>query len=308
MSLVSNKNKRVFLYSNRKLLADTKVDIILSPEFYWLRVFDIPVKNNTQAKNVVATLFEDIVDNTSDLSYQVFKLEDGKYMCYAYSNKKIYEAIKNSGISTSLVNAVYFAQNECNEFKSFRVDGINFVYTDDDILVKLPKGVRDDEAINLDEKINSINLSSNKVDIKFYSNVLSTKYIYFIVAFLAIVSFFNIVKVFSYSSSASNIDEQITSIKKKSSLPSSSFQTKSILKKYKSKIDLELRKREVLSYILQDKKFNLNSILLEKDRLLLVFENEDKNKVEKYISKKYKISSINTKNVFLNVRIKLWIN
>ncbi len=304
MSLVSSKNKKVFLYPNRKLNVHTRVDIILSPEFYWVRVFDIPVKNSTQARHVVPTLFEDIIDNSSELSFQVIKLEDGKYLCYAYSNNKIFEAIKNANIPTSLVNAVYFAQNECIDFKSFKVDDVGFVYTQDGVLVKLPKGMNND-GINLDEKIENINLSVNKVDIKFYNNVLSTKYIYYIAAILFVVSLLNIVKVFSYSNAIGNIEDKIVRLKAKSSLPSSSVQTNAILKKYKTKVNLEIKKREVLEYILESKKFNLSSLELDKNILFLSFENEDKDKLESYIKKKYDILSINTKNMFLNVRIKL---
>ena len=90
MNLVLNKNSKIFLCSNTKIETSFKVDIILSPEFYWVRIFDIPVKNITQAKNVLPTLFEDIVDSISDLSYQVIKLEDNKYLCFAYINKRIY--------------------------------------------------------------------------------------------------------------------------------------------------------------------------------------------------------------------------
>lgn len=165
MNLVLNKNSKIFLCSNTKIETTFKVDIILSPEFYWVRIFDIPVKNITQAKNVLPTLFEDIVDNTNDLSYQVIKLEDNKYLCFAYVNKRIYEAIKDSGVNLSLVNAVYFAQNECKDFDGFSVENKGFVYTQDGILVKVPTSLLK-QNLDLNEHINEINLSSNKVDIK----------------------------------------------------------------------------------------------------------------------------------------------
>ena len=105
MNIVSNnKSRKIFLSSNTKIYETSKVDIILSPEFYWVRIFEIPVKNTTQAKAVLPTLFEDLLLKVTDLSYQVIKLEENKYLCFAYINKKIFEAIKNSGINLSLVN------------------------------------------------------------------------------------------------------------------------------------------------------------------------------------------------------------
>ena len=93
MNLVLDKNSKIFLCADTKIESSFKVDIILSPEFYWIRIFELPVKNITQAKNVLPTLFEDIVENTSEHSYQVLKLEENKYLCFAYVNKRIYEEI-----------------------------------------------------------------------------------------------------------------------------------------------------------------------------------------------------------------------
>ena len=127
MSLVSSNNKKVFLSTNTKITSTQKVNIILSPELYWVRIFDIPVKNTTHARHVLPTLFEDILSNVSELSYQVVKLEENKYLCFAYVNKTIYEAIKKSGIPLSLVDNIYFAQNECKSYPQFIVDNKSFL-------------------------------------------------------------------------------------------------------------------------------------------------------------------------------------
>lgn len=126
MNIVSNKSKKIFLSTNSRVFENSKVDIILSPEFYWVRIFEIPVKNIFQAKQIIPTLFEDLIDENGDLSYQVIKLEENKYLCFAYINQKIFEAIKESGLNLSLVNRVYFAQNECKEFSQFFIDGKKF--------------------------------------------------------------------------------------------------------------------------------------------------------------------------------------
>lgn len=304
MNLVLNKNSKIFLCSNTKIETAFKVDIILSPEFYWARIFDIPVKNITQAKNVLPTLFEDIVDSISDLSYQVIKLEDNKYLCFAYINKRIYEAIKDSGINLSLVNSVYFAQNECKDFKQFNVGDKSFVYTQDEILVKAPSALFKDN-IDLNEHINEINLSSNKVDIKLYNNILSTKQIYFIMAICILLSLVNFAKIYAYKSESNNIIEQIETQKEQSNLPSSMIQVDSIINKYKTISKQEIQKREILEYVLQNSSFELNSIELDKDILVLNMKNRNKKRDEEYINKKYKITSSQIKGENLEIRIKL---
>ncbi len=294
----------IFLCSNTKIEVSHKVDIILSPEFYWVRIFNIPVKNITQARHVFPTLFEDILDNVSDLSYQAIKLDENKYLCFAYINKKIYEAIKNSGINLSLVNSVYFAQNECKEFRQFMVEDKSFLYTDDDILVKVPNGILN-ENINLNENLHHINLSNNKVDIKLYNNFLSSKQIYLILAVSLLFSIINFTKIYDYKNSISLLDEKIELEKQKSNLPSSMIQVDSIISKYKNIADQEIKKREIISYLLENSSFKLDNISLEKDILTLVYQNSDKTKVEEYINKKYKIISSKVENLDLYIRIKI---
>ncbi|QKJ23865.1 hypothetical protein [Poseidonibacter lekithochrous] len=304
MSLVSNNSNKIFLCSNTRVEIKGKVDIILSPEFYWVRIFDIPVKNISQAKYVLPTLFEDILENINDLSYQVLKLEDDKYLCFAYENKRIFEEIKKSGISLSSVNSIYFAQNECKEYPQFIVNDKSFLYTEDGILVKVPNTLLS-SPINLDEKYEELNLSSNKVDIKLYNNVLSSKQIYSLVAVFIILAFVNFYKMFDYKNETLLMEEKIEKLRVTSKLPSSMIQTDSIIKKYKKIVSKEKIKREAIEYILRNKSFKLKRFSLEKDVLNLSFINTDKRKAEKFISKKYKILSSKVSSLNLNIKVKL---
>jgi len=302
--LVSSNSKKIFLCSDTRVDIGQKVDIILSPEFYWVRVFDIPVKSTAQARHVLPTLFEDILENVKELSYQVIKLEDDKYLCFAYENRRIYEEIKKSGISLSLINSVYFAQNECKKFEQFMANDKSFLYTPDGILVKVPNGILTDTT-NINEVCDQIELSSNKVDIKFYNNLLTTKQIYSLVAVMLILVGINLFKLFDYKSENNKMEEKIEILRANSKLPASSLQTNAILKKYKKLSSLESKKREAISYILQNKNIKLKNLKLEKNILNLVFINTDKRKAQNYISKKYKVLSSQVRALELNMKVKL---
>jgi len=306
LSLVSSKNKKVFLSTNTKINNIEKVNIILSPELYWVRIFDIPVKNITHARHVLPTLFEDILTSVSELSYQVVKLEENKYLCFAYINKTIYEAIKKSGITLSLVDSIYFAQNEFEKIKEFTFDNKSFIYSPDNILIKVPN-VMLLNPVDLNENINQIELSSHKVDIKLYNNVLSSKQIYSILAIILCICIINIYKLFDYKTQISKIDNQIEIEKKESNLPSSMLQTNSILKKYKSIVNKDIKKREFLEYLLSNKSFNINKINLNKDIVFITFNSSDKMRLEEYISKRYKIISSKVKALDIEIEVKLWI-
>ena len=184
------------------------------------------------------------------------------------------------------------------------VEDKSFLYTDDDILVKVPNGILN-ENINLNENLHHINLSNNKVDIKLYNNFLSSKQIYLILAVSLLFSIINFTKIYDYKNSISLLDEKIELEKQKSNLPSSMIQVDSIISKYKNIADQEIRKREIISYLLENSSFKLDNISLEKDILTLVYQNSDKTKVEEYINKKYKIISSKVENLDLYIRIKI---
>lgn len=305
MNIVSNnKSKKIFLSSNTKIYETSKVDIILSPEFYWVRIFEIPVKNISQAKAVLPTLFEDLLLKVGDLSYQVIKLEDNKYLCFAYINKKIFEAIKQSGVNLSLVNGIYFAQNECKEFKEFCVEDKSFLYTNDEILVKVPNEVLS-QKIELNEFLQNINLSSNKVDIKLYNNFLNQKQIYILMFICGIIFVINFLKYFSYSNEISKENEKIEEIKKSNNLPSSMIQIDSIINSNKKIAQNEIKKREILEYVLSNPNFEIKSLELQNDELIINFLNVDKQKIESFLSSKYKIISSNTQNLILTIKVKI---
>ncbi len=304
MSLVSSKNKKVFLCSNMKIDEISKVDIILSPEFYWVRVFDIPVKNITQAKAVIPALFEDILEETNKLSYQVIKIKENKYICFAYINKQIFEAVKNSGINLSLVNAIYFAQNECKNFREFCVGDKSFLYTSDDILVKVPNEVLNQKVV-LNDFIENINLSSNKIDIKFYNNFLSSKQIYMVLIICTIIFTINFSKYFVYENEISKLDEKIERIKLTNNLPSSTIQIDSIIKANTTIAQKEINKREALFYILVNSSIDIKDLTLQGEVLEINLLTVDKKKTEDYISKKYKIISDTSNNLILNIKVQL---
>ncbi|WP_072682462.1 hypothetical protein [Arcobacter sp. LA11] len=306
MTLVSSKEtQKIFLTTKTKITHFVgNLEIIISPEFYWVRKFEIPVKTETQARHVLPTLFEDIIDDTSTLTYQVIKLEENIFLCFAYNNKKIYETIKTLNIPISNISSIYFAQNECQNFKSFKVDELKFMYTSEGILIKVPNNLLDD-VMDLKKVINNIKLSTYKLQIKLYNDVVNTKYYYLMFLFFALLIVTNIIKYVDFSSQINKNEVAIEKLKKISKLPSSMIQTNSILSKYDKSIKKENKKREAIAYVLSNRNFDLKSLNIENETLNLEYLSVDKNKVDDFLSKKYKILSSSANSFVLKVRIKL---
>ncbi len=308
MKLVSNKkSKTLFLSSNSKFLnIEEKVNIIISPEFYWVRKFEIPVKTEKQAKLILPTLFEDILeDNTQEFVYQVKKIEENIYLGFAFNNEKIFEAIKKSGINVSNIDSLYFAQIECKDINSFSSSNQNFIYTQDNILVKLPSNLPVDNS-PIDNRLDKIDLSSFKVNIKLYnSSILNSKNLSFIYTFFIVLALVNFIKYFSYKLEVNNLEENLEKISKASSLPSSRIQTNAIINKYKATIVFENKKREIISYLVSNSSLGLNSFEMDNNSLSFYFNAKNKTKIESYIKKKYQISSskIVSDNLIVSISI-----
>jgi hypothetical protein len=308
LTLVSTKKdvKKIFLTTKTKInnTIDSKIDVIVSPEFYWVRIFDIPVKTEAQARHVLPTLFEDIVNEKVALTYQVKKLKENQFLCFAFNNKKIYDALKSSGLNLSNIVNLYFAQNECEEFNSFKIDDCSFLYTTDKILVKVPDNIAQD-SIDLSRVLNNIKLTSMKMQIKLYNDVLTGKWHYPLYIIFSILIIVNFIRYFDYSSEIKSLENEVEKIKKVKQLPTSMIQMNSILSKYEKNVRFEKRNRDAISFILSNDKLNLKSLSLDKDELILEYLSVNKNEVENFLKKEFKNVKILSESLVLRVGVKL---
>lgn len=307
LTLVSSKEtEKIFLTSNTELFEISgKIDIIVSPEFYWVRKFEIPVKTEAQARHVLPTLFEDIVEEVSTLAYQVIKLEDNQFLCFAYSNKRIYDAIKKTNIPTSNISSIYFAQNECKNFRIFHIDDLAFMYTNEDILVKIPNTIEVEELIPLRRVLQNIETSSYKLQVRFYNDVISSKFYYTLFTIFGILIFANFFKYFTYSNEIDNLKNKIENTRKSNNVPASMLQVNSILKKYSTSINKENKKREAISYIFSNTKFDLKSLYYDKETIYLEYFSTNKNELERFLKREFKNISINQNSFNTKVSIRL---
>lgn len=299
MNLLSNKNKIIYFLdkNNNKIESKDKITLILSPEFYWLRVFEIPVKSAKSALEVVPSLFEDYLP-LNNYTYQVKKIKDNKFLCFAFSNDEVFEAIKNLGVSLNLVESIYFAQNEFTSYESFSINLNTYVYSND-ILVKVPANIVINDCVNLDKNLNSLKLSRDKVNLKLYKNVLPKKLFFVFLFSLIFLSIVNLSKNIVYSNEIQNNEAQILLLKKEYKLPNTIIQTKSIIKNYDKKIKINIKYRELIKYLIQYKRISQKVIFQEininKKSFILYVKNVDIIKFKNHINKKYKkaTSSIN---------------
>ena len=301
----TNKNKILFLTRTSTFSYDEKVDVILSPELYWVRVFDIPIPNKKEALSVVPTFFEEFFD-IENYKFYAIKQGDNKYLCFAYEESKVIEAIENANLTLNQVSSIYFAQNEFTDLSSIKMEDEYFGYQDD-ILIKFPSlFVNEDDF----EKIDISNLSTSKdyISINYTSKYIDNSSLYLISAMILVISIFNFMKIYTLNVEENLILTKQEQVKKEFKVPSTMIQAKSIIRTLKIKSKKQIKLREALEYIFEFSKAvkgKIQRIDYRNDNLIIYFQDISMVAIKSYLSKQYKVFKSSDKDSVVTMGIKL---
>lgn len=138
-----------------------KVNLILSPSFYWVRREKLPVRFAYQAKGLLPSVFDGLIPEGE---YQYEAVKDGEdYLVFAYSNKDIIEALESLGIRFSQINNVYFSQIELGELEEpLLIDEQWALYGQDGITAVVPASLVQARRY-VEERLPQIRLSRHKL-------------------------------------------------------------------------------------------------------------------------------------------------
>ncbi|MEA3498625.1 MAG: hypothetical protein U9R16_06145 [Campylobacterota bacterium] len=240
---MNNKNKTIFLNKKSSFTFDEKVDVILSPELYWVRIFNIPLKNKNDVLKALPTYFEDFFD-VEGYEFYVIKLEDEQYLCFAYLESLISQIANDANLKLSQILNIHFSQNEFLDFKSFKIDNQYLAYHDD-ILLRIPKNLTNENDIsNID--MDSIKLSKHTFSINKTNKYIDTKSIYLLSFIFILISFINFGKVTILSNTINETTNNQTKIAKEYKMLPTMMQTKSVIKSLEKKQTLQVNLRDKL--------------------------------------------------------------
>jgi len=301
--------KTVFLQKNSHFNLHDKVNIVLSPELYWVRIFDIPIDSMSEVKRVVPDFFEEFFD-IKNYKFKVIKIDKHKYLCFAYDENDIVQKIKDSSLEFKNIINIYFAQNELiSRFKNELFYNINnkTYALKDGIIIKIPDAL----ATNVQKKdffFDNITFSNHKVYINQSSKYIDIKTAYILSTIFILFSLITFSKSIYINNRASSYENKIEKLKKQYSLPLSKIQTKSIMNEFKASKNNYFKVLKSMQYILKYKdqiNTKLISINYSNLNLMIKFENKNENNIKKYIQKKYKIISSNKSKDILSIRVKI---
>ena len=210
------------------------VNIILSDHYYWYKRKTFPVKFVWQAKKMASSMFLDESKNSS-FDYEVTKIDKDEFVFLAYDKQKIIDKLEQLGIDINRVNKIHFAQNELIDIKQdLTISDGRVLSIVDGFVTILPSNEPNKRFLS--SILKNIKLKQSGVNLKLDDSkyqVLKKPIIALVILNLVLL-----IQLISDRGILNNIKEYKSDILNNYDLPSTNFQLKSILKKYKT-IDIE---------------------------------------------------------------------
>jgi hypothetical protein len=268
-----NKNiPTIFLtLKNDKINIQDKVNIVLSPSFYWFKKEALPVKNSAQAKKIIPSLFDTSIPE-GHYSYSAIKKEDN-FWIFAYDDALITRVLLEAGIKPSQIKDIYFAQTEIAlSNKALRVNDTYALISSDECISMAPLAYTQTDN-DLESYFKTHVFSKNSVAVSLFQNsVIDEKYLYRLMT-LAIV--FIVIYLGNYIVLRQDYKEERLKqyvLEEKYQLPTTSFERKSLKKSLESKEKRQLLMREKLKSLLMlplQKGEHLKKISISEKKLTL---------------------------------------
>lgn len=272
-----NSNNVIGLIDKKTAKVDVvdKINIVLTPSFYWVKKAFLEVKFSAAALKYAPSIFEGMLPE-GNYAYYAVKKKDG-FLFFAYDPDQIIQSLKDKGINASQIGGVYFAQNEMDAIKSPVVcNQDDVIILHNDIVLQVKKYLVDESSIV--QNIDTIQqLSKHKVILHKSSVTHSVKELKpLLFALVALISLYATQLFFSNQQYEALL--QKPSVFKEYKLPATFIQNSSIEKKLRKKFKEQKSFRKLMSAILKLpllQRERINSLNYEKKQFKIVFDSDN---------------------------------
>ncbi len=304
----------IFLQTNtifKPLHKKEKVNLILSPSFYWVKVFTIPVDTTNKALFLLPNLFEDYFD-IAGYSFYAIKISENQYLSFAYDEDKIVAKLKELQIPQNKILHIYFAQNEfknllsLDEQMALSYGDEVFVY-EKELLVKVPNNL----AQQIEKKaidIASLKLSEHFIELFSYKKLTSNKSAQLASSILLGFSILLFVQTFLFKQLSNEYPNKIEAIKKEYNLPPTAIQANAIVEEYGKTMRQYKKCRDAIGYAVSANSLGnttLEGIHLEKNILNLTYKAMKSEMLETYLKKEFRKTTVQEEDGKIKARIEL---
>lgn len=281
----NKKHKSIFLDPHTPTFTlDEKVNVILSPKYYWVKKLTLPVKYVRDAKKLLPSIFEDSLPE-GNYSYYVYK-EGEFFFAFAYDDKLILDAMQAKGITLSNVADVFFAQSELGFIEgALKVNETQSIYLKDEIVVLLPC-CWIEESGDLD--LESVTPSNHSITLAQFGHIIDSKSIYKIGAIISVLIVLVLVEFFITNKKVNELTTLKDNLFSKAKLQPTMLQNKAMLKKYKNIHEDQMKLREFTSVIFSAKLTSgegLKQINLKNKTITAEFTNLSDTSMKKIVKK-----------------------
>ena len=262
--------KNILYTKNFNQNIDENVNVILSPEFYWIKKIDIPIKSLKEAKKIAQNIF-DLEDH---YKFDAIKIKDNFFALAIDKNLKL-------NIPKKYISSIRIAQTELYDFDVINLDNKHLEKIDD-ILFLLPSNKN---GKNLEDILTNLKLSSYKIN----DLNLDKTSIIVIFSILIISMFALIINIISYKSTYNQLTQKQDNLKKYN-LPLTNIQLDSILDNLKNKeYNIILLKKDLEFFSKTPLKGKF--ISLEKDNNSYKVEIKTTKNLNNYFKQRFNIKS-----------------
>ena len=237
-----------------------KVDVILSPQFYWIKKIEVGVSLKEAKK----------------MAKYFFKLDEKEYIFDAFEINNQFFAIAlkkdlNLKIDKKYINSIRLAQIELFNFDCIDV-GNYLIKKIDDILFCFPK--KNEKCININEILKNIKLSKYTFNIYNIVNI-DKNILFYLISSLIIFNIFFFIKGISYKKELVKIETKKISLKKYN-MPLSLYQLDSIYIALKNEDNRIIKIKKVLAFLsVKLNRFEFKKISFNKDFTLVIKTNKN---------------------------------
>jgi len=249
----SNMSKHVAtLFINKQenvTLRSEKVNIVLSPAYYWFKEEKLPAKTVAQAKKLLPSIFDGTIPE-GEYSYEAIKHED-QFWIFAYNDALIVAKLTQLGIKASQINQIYFAQSECsNLLEPLQVDESFALVSNDNILSMVPLQYFE-STMSYEDYFKTHTFTKHHISLNFFQNsFIDEKYIY---RLMGIAVAFIFIYFANYLILRADLKEVLTkqyAMTQKYKLPQTSFELNGIKRSLTSKESEQLTYRKNVKKLL----------------------------------------------------------
>ncbi len=302
-TLVINKQEYISFTGER-------VNIVLTPAYYWFKREILPVQSVAQAKKLVGSIFDGMVPD-GEYSYHVVK-KDNAFLLFAYSDALIVSRLTQLGLKPSQIAQIYFAQTECEELETpLQLNDGNALVVQDGTVSLVPVVYLTD-TMPVESFFSGHRFTKHTVSVSFFQNsFLEEKYLYrmMVVSVAFILLYFG--EYLMLRQELKSALGQQMAITEHFHLPQTSFELNGLKNALNAKEarQLELRQKikEILAFKFNDGEYLKKIVVGQKTGIfeIALASSQGAEIIKEQLQKQFKITSVKVVDMTFYVGVSL---